>query len=103
MLLCVCSVSIRELMCLRFFCSTSVAYVTFGNWTYTLTMKAFIDSRRTQPVDSNTLLHLNQRVWFELKADIIDYEKVALVTQSCYATNEPFANSSLRYNLIVNG
>ncbi|TMS19368.1 Uromodulin [Larimichthys crocea] len=83
--------------------STSVAYVTFGNWTYTLTMKAFIDSRRTQPVDSNTLLHLNQRVWFELKADIIDYEKVALVTQSCYATNEPFANSSLRYNLIVNG
>ncbi|KAG8007542.1 Uromodulin [Nibea albiflora] len=83
--------------------STSVAYVIFGNWTYTLTMTAFIDSRRTQPVDSNTVLHLNQRVWFEIKADIMDNKQVVLVTQSCYATNEPFAGSNLRYNLIVNG
>lgn len=66
-------------------------------------MTAFTNAEHTQPVNVNTKLHLNQKVWFEMKADGLDDKKVALVMHSCFATNEPSANSSLRYNLIMNG
>ncbi|XP_038551569.1 uromodulin-like [Micropterus salmoides] len=80
-----------------------VTYITSGDRNYTLTMKAFTDTGRTQAVNSNTELHLNQRVWFEMKVGISDDQRIALVTDSCFATNEPSAKSSLRYNLIING
>ncbi|XP_051269913.1 alpha-tectorin-like [Dicentrarchus labrax] len=82
--------------------SSTVAYATFGYWNTTVTMKAYSDPGRTQAVDANSTLHLNQKIWFELKADTLD-DQVALVTHSCYATSEPSANSSLRYNLIIDG
>ncbi len=66
-------------------------------------MMAFIDAERTQPVNSNSELHLNQKIWCEMKADGLDDKKVALVTHSCFATGEPSAYSSLRYDLIING
>ncbi|XP_078103444.1 uncharacterized protein LOC144516114 [Sander vitreus] len=83
--------------------SSSVAYVTSRVWNYTVTMMAYTDPGRTQAVGKDTELHLNQRVWFELKADGLDDKNVALVTDSCFATNTPSPNSSLSYDLIMNG
>lgn len=85
------------------FCSASVQYVTSGVWNYTLTMKAYTDAARMQPVDLNTELHLNQKVWFALKTDGLDDKIVALVTHSCFATDEPAASGSLRHDLIIDG
>ncbi|XP_035849298.1 zonadhesin-like [Sander lucioperca] len=83
--------------------SSSVAYVTSGVWNYTVTMMAYTDPGHTQAVGKDTEVHLNQKVWFELKADGLDDKNVALVTDSCFATNTPSPNSSLIYDLIMNG
>ncbi|XP_044204526.1 uromodulin-like [Thunnus albacares] len=83
--------------------STVIQYVTSGVWNYTLTMKAYTDAGRTQLVDSNTELHLDQKVWFALETDGLDSEIISLVTQSCYATSEPSPDASLRYDLIIDG
>uniref|UniRef100_A0A8D0D9N4 ZP domain-containing protein n=1 Tax=Sander lucioperca TaxID=283035 RepID=A0A8D0D9N4_SANLU len=82
---------------------SSVAYVTSGVWNYTVTMMAYTDPGHTQAVGKDTEVHLNQKVWFELKADGLDDKNVALVTDSCFATNTPSPNSSLIYDLIMNG
>ncbi|XP_068578084.1 uncharacterized protein [Cebidichthys violaceus] len=82
--------------------SNSVAYVTSGVWNYTLTMNAYTDAGRTQAVKPDDQLHLNQKVWFELKAYGLDQTTVALVTHSCFATNEPSPNSNLTYSIIIN-
>ncbi|CAK6960879.1 alpha-tectorin-like [Scomber scombrus] len=74
-----------------------------GPWKYTLTMKAYTDAARTQSVTSDTILKLNQKIWFAMVADGLDSKLVALVTQSCYATNVPEASGTLRYELITNG
>uniref|UniRef100_A0A3B4VDB8 Pancreatic secretory granule membrane major glycoprotein GP2-like n=1 Tax=Seriola dumerili TaxID=41447 RepID=A0A3B4VDB8_SERDU len=79
------------------------SYVITGVWNYTLTMKAYTDPGRTQTVTSNTELQLNQKVWYELKTGGLDDKEVALVTHSCFATDDPSGNSSLRYDLIING
>ncbi|XP_023279986.1 alpha-tectorin-like [Seriola lalandi dorsalis] len=81
----------------------SYEYVITGVWNYTLTMKAYTDPGRTQTVTSNTELKLNQKVWYELKTGGLDDKEIALVTHSCFATDDPTANSSLRYDLIING
>ncbi|KAI9526608.1 hypothetical protein NQZ68_037987 [Dissostichus eleginoides] len=81
----------------------TVVYVTSGIWNYTLTMKAFMDARRTLSVTPNTELRVNQKVWFELKADGLDEKKVSLLTESCYATSDPSPSTHLKYDLIRNG
>ncbi|XP_054473762.1 alpha-tectorin-like [Anoplopoma fimbria] len=83
--------------------STSVAYVTTGVWNYTLTMNAYTNADRTQAVKLDTQLHLNQMIWFELKAYGLDEKKVSLVTNSCFATSEPSPDADLTYNIINNG
>ena len=86
------------------FCSAAaVYYVTDGVWEYTLTMKAYIDRHHSQAVTPDTVLYLNQRVWFELQADGLNDKLVNLVTDSCFATNEQSPDSNLTYNLISNG
>lgn len=96
-------VSEGELTCVCLFCSTSaVSYVSNGVWEYNLTMTAYTDRYRTQAVSSDTMLYLNQRVWFELRADGLDDKLVNLVTESCFATNEQSPESDLMYNLIIN-
>lgn len=92
-----------SVLCVCPFCSSTAQYITTGMWNYTLTMTAYTNAKRTNAVDSNTILHLNQRVWFEIKADLLDDNLVALVTDSCFATNQPSADSNLKYNLIING
>ncbi|KAK1901718.1 Alpha-tectorin [Dissostichus eleginoides] len=66
-------------------------------------MKAFMDARRTLSVTPNTELRVNQKVWFELKADGLDEKKVSLLTESCYATSDPSPSTHLKYDLIRNG
>ncbi|XP_041821676.1 uncharacterized protein LOC121626984 [Chelmon rostratus] len=80
--------------------SSVIEKITSGTWNYTLTMKAYTDGGRTQAVDSNTEVQLNQQIWVELETDGLDDGLVALVTDSCWAADQA---ESLRYNLIVDG
>ncbi|CAI5660852.1 unnamed protein product [Oreochromis niloticus] len=83
--------------------SSVIRHLTSGVWDYTLTMKAFTDAGRTRAVESSTELQLNQKIWVELKTDGLDGNWVVVVTDSCWATDQPPANSTPRYNLIING
>ncbi|XP_053185067.1 uncharacterized protein LOC128368302 [Scomber japonicus] len=74
-----------------------------GAWKYSLTMEAFTDASRTQAVSSSTEILLEQIVWVELKTVGLDDKLVAVVTDSCWATNEKSSTASLKYDLIKNG
>ncbi|CAI5660819.1 unnamed protein product [Oreochromis niloticus] len=78
-------------------------HITSGAWNYTLTIKAYTDARRTQLVKWNTELQLNQKIWMELKTDGLDGNMVALVSNSCWATNKASPTSTPRHDLILNG
>uniref|UniRef100_A0A3Q0RF97 ZP domain-containing protein n=1 Tax=Amphilophus citrinellus TaxID=61819 RepID=A0A3Q0RF97_AMPCI len=82
--------------------SSVIQHITSGTWNYTLTMKAFTDSSRTQAVESSTEVQLNQKIWVELKTGGLDKDKV-VVTDSCWATDQASPTSSPTYNLIING
>ncbi|XP_041821709.1 alpha-tectorin-like [Chelmon rostratus] len=71
-----------------------------GTWNYTLTMKAYTDAGHTQAVESITEVQLNQQIWVVLETGGLDGSLVAVVTDSCWATDQA---ESLRYNLIVDG
>ncbi|XP_039865800.1 alpha-tectorin-like isoform X1 [Simochromis diagramma] len=83
--------------------SSVIQHITSGVWDYTLIMKAFTDAGRTQAVESSTEVQLNQKIWVELKTDGLDGDMVAVVTDSCWATDQPSPDSSPRYDLIING
>ncbi|XP_070849844.1 alpha-tectorin-like [Chaetodon trifascialis] len=80
--------------------SSVIQKIISGTWNYTLTMKAYTDARHTEAVDSNTEVQLNQKIWVVLETDGLDDGLVAVVTDSCWATNQA---GSLRYNLIKDG
>lgn len=80
-----------------------IQHITSGVWDYTLTMQSFTDPGRTQAVESNTEVQLNQKIWVELKTDGLDGDVVVVVTDSCWATNQPSPDSTPRYDLIING
>ncbi|XP_071060301.1 uncharacterized protein [Pseudochaenichthys georgianus] len=80
-----------------------VQQLVSGQWNYTLTMSSFIDAGLLQPVGPNTEILLNQTVWLQLEAVGLDANMVAMVTDSCWATNQASPDSSLRYDLIING
>ena len=83
--------------------SSVIQQIVSGAWKYTLTMKAYTDADRTQAVESSTEIQLEQTIWVELKTDGLDDKLVAVVTDSCWATNEASSSGSLRYDLIVKG
>ncbi|XP_025761708.1 alpha-tectorin isoform X1 [Oreochromis niloticus] len=83
--------------------SSVIHHITSGVWDYTLIMKAFTDAGRTQAVESNTEVQLNQKIWVELKTDGLDGDMVVMVTDSCWATDQPSPDSTPRYDLIING
>ncbi|XP_070849848.1 uncharacterized protein [Chaetodon trifascialis] len=80
--------------------SSVIQKIISGTWNYTLTMKAYTDGDLLQAVDSNTEVQLNQKIWLVLETDGLDDGLVAVVTDSCWATNQA---GSLRYNLIKDG
>ncbi|XP_028260823.1 alpha-tectorin-like [Parambassis ranga] len=83
--------------------SSVVQHLVSGPWNYTLTMKSYTDPGLTQAVDSNTKVMLNQKIWVELETDGLDGDAVAMVTDSCWATDQPSSNGSPRYDLIIGG
>lgn len=84
-------------------CSSVVQQIVSGVWNYTLMMNAYIDSGRVKLVGPDAEIGLNQKIWLELKTEGLDGKMVALVTDSCWATNQPSPDGGLRYNLIIKG
>ncbi|XP_044027681.1 uncharacterized protein LOC122864393 [Siniperca chuatsi] len=80
-----------------------VQHIVSGVWNYTLTMNAYTNAGRTNLIKPDTEIGLNQKIWVELKTEGLDGNMVALVTKSCWATNQLSPTDSLRYNLIING
>lgn len=84
----------------RLLCSSVVQVITSGRWNYTLTMRTYTDAGLTQAVDQSTDVLVNQQIWVQLDAEGLDGNQLALVTDSCWATDQPSATASLRYDLI---
>ncbi|KAJ4919664.1 hypothetical protein JOQ06_011207 [Pogonophryne albipinna] len=80
-----------------------VQQLVSGEWNYTLTMSSFSDASLLQPVGADTEILLNQKVWLQLEVVGLDANMVAIVIDSCWATNQASPDSSLRYDLISNG
>lgn len=87
----------------RVSCSSVITEIRSGEHNYTLLLNAYSDQSLSNLVDSNTEVFLNQRIWVQLKAEDLDNTQLALVAESCWATNQPQPNSDPRYNLIING
>ncbi|MEQ2297904.1 hypothetical protein AMECASPLE_039542 [Ameca splendens] len=83
--------------------SSVVQVISSGPWRYSLTMKAYTDPGRTQAVYSNTEVRLNQKIWVELDTDGLDEKLVAVVTDSCWATDQASPTGGRKYYLIKNG
>ncbi|XP_041841987.1 alpha-tectorin-like [Melanotaenia boesemani] len=82
--------------------SSVVQHITSGEWSYNVTMKSYTDADRTHVVDSNTDVMLNQKIWVELETEGLDADLIAVVTDSCWATDQESPNSTPRYDLIQN-
>ncbi|XP_017297452.1 alpha-tectorin-like [Kryptolebias marmoratus] len=80
-----------------------VSTITSGEWTYNVTMNAYIDEQCTKVVVMDTEVKLNQKVWIELKTSGLDADTVAVVTDSCWATSEKSPDSTPKHDLIVDG
>uniref|UniRef100_A0A8C4HGW9 ZP domain-containing protein n=1 Tax=Dicentrarchus labrax TaxID=13489 RepID=A0A8C4HGW9_DICLA len=83
--------------------SAVIQQITSGEWNYNLTMKAYTDSERLEAIEPGTDIQLDETIWVELKTDGLDENLVLLVTDSCWATDQPSPNGTLRYNIIING
>ncbi|XP_039465397.1 alpha-tectorin-like [Oreochromis aureus] len=83
--------------------SSVIQHATPSAWNYTLTMKAYTDVGRTQAVESFAEVPLNQRIWVELKANGLDGDMVAMVTDSCWTTDVASSSGSVRHDLIIDG
>ncbi|XP_024143349.1 uncharacterized protein LOC112155729 isoform X1 [Oryzias melastigma] len=83
--------------------SPVVQSVTSGKWNHTVTMVAFADASRTQMVDTNYQVQLNQKIWVELKSSGLDENLISTVTDSCWATNQQSSDSTQKYFLIQDG
>ncbi|XP_054915796.1 alpha-tectorin-like [Poeciliopsis prolifica] len=88
---------------IRFRQSSVIQHISSGEWKYNLTMEAYTSRDRTKPIDSDADIDLNQRLWVELKTYGLEEDRVAVVTDSCSATNQPLPTGGLRYNLIIDG
>lgn len=85
------------------FCSSVAQKISCGAWNYTLIIKAYTDAGRTQVVQLNSEVRLNQRIWVELETNGLDGSMVTVVSDSCWATNQASPTSSPRHGLIING
>lgn len=84
-------------------CSSVVKEITTGAWNYKLTMKAYTDEHLTQAVGSSEDIELNEKIWVELNTEGLDDGFVALVTDSCWATNQESADGDQKHDLFKNG
>ncbi|XP_059199281.1 alpha-tectorin-like [Centropristis striata] len=90
-------------MAIRIKDSSVTQQITAGEWNYNLTMKAYYDAGRLNAIESSTEIQLDEKIWVELKTEGLDKNMIFVVTDSCWATDQPSPNSSLRYDLIIDG
>ncbi|XP_024142047.1 alpha-tectorin [Oryzias melastigma] len=90
-------------LAMRFKHSSVIQHVSSGEWSYNLTMKAFTSSDLTTQLDERSELDLNQQICVELKTEGLDGNAVSVVTDSCWATDQPSPTGNLRYDLVKNG
>ncbi|XP_061917948.1 alpha-tectorin-like [Entelurus aequoreus] len=83
--------------------SPVIKHLTSGEWDYTLTLTAYTDPGRTQPIESSTGVLLNEKIWVEIKAYGLEGNTLSIVTESCWATDQLSSNGSIRYDLITAG
>ncbi|XP_023806936.1 alpha-tectorin-like [Oryzias latipes] len=89
-------------LAMRFKHSSMIQHVSSGEWSYNLTMKAYTSSDLTTQLDEKQELDLNQQICVELKTEGLDGNAVSVVTDSCWATDQPSPTGNLRYDLIKN-
>lgn len=87
----------------KFSLSSVKQEISSGQWNFSLSIMAYTDALRHEAIQANTSMQLDQRVWVEFKAEKVDDQMLSLVTESCWATSQPSPESSLRYDLIING
>nr|XP_061799782.1 uromodulin-like [Nerophis lumbriciformis] len=92
-----------EGLAIRMIDSPVIKHFTSGEWNYSLTMAAYTDPERTQHIERNKEVRLNQKIWVEVKSFGLDGGAISLVTESCWATNQSASEGSLRYELIIEG
>uniref|UniRef100_A0A3B3X3U6 ZP domain-containing protein n=1 Tax=Poecilia mexicana TaxID=48701 RepID=A0A3B3X3U6_9TELE len=78
-----------------------VQHIKSGEWSYSVSMKAYENAAYTRAVDSGVLL--NQKIWVELKTDGLDAKTIAVVMDSCWATSKESHDSKPSYDLIKDG
>ncbi|XP_022596536.1 uncharacterized protein LOC111218484 [Seriola dumerili] len=83
--------------------SSVIQQITSGEWSYNLSMKAYASSDRVQAIQSSNEIQLDEKIWVELKTDGLNEKMVVVVTDSCWATDQPSPSGSLRYDLIIKG
>ncbi|XP_061827882.2 uncharacterized protein [Nerophis lumbriciformis] len=83
--------------------SPVIKHLSSGEWDYILTLTAYIDPGRTQPIESSTGVLLNEKIWVEIKAYGLEGNDLSIVTESCWATDQLSSNGSIRYDLITAG
>ncbi|KAK7933053.1 hypothetical protein WMY93_003949 [Mugilogobius chulae] len=80
--------------------SSVVDTIVSGEWTYTLTMSAYLNKERTTAIGENEQLLLDTPIWVELSATGLDENLVSIVTTSCWATQVANKDDATQYKLI---
>ncbi|TKS67827.1 Pancreatic secretory granule membrane major glycoprotein GP2 [Collichthys lucidus] len=83
--------------------SSVTQQIISGEWYYNLSMNAYTNPERTEPIQPDTYIELNKKIWVELKTEGLNEEMIQLLTDSCWATDQPLPNGSLRYDLVIKG
>ncbi|XP_039661845.1 uromodulin-like [Perca fluviatilis] len=83
--------------------SSVVQEIVSGIWNYTLMMNSYTDGEFRTSVGPDTELVLGQEVWVTLMTVGLNDTMVSIMTNSCWATNQPSPNESLRHDLVING
>ncbi|XP_054471822.1 alpha-tectorin-like [Anoplopoma fimbria] len=83
--------------------SSVIQNMTSGEWNYNLTMKAYTNADRMIAIQPSTDIKLDQKIWVELKTDGLNENMVLVVTDACWATDQPSPIGGLRYDLIIEG
>lgn len=85
------------------FLSSVVQHIESELLNYTLFLNTYDDSALTNMIAPNTEVLLDQKIWVKLRAEGLDWNLLTLVTDSCWATNEPTSTAPQQYSLISNG
>ncbi|XP_068446875.1 alpha-tectorin-like [Clinocottus analis] len=81
--------------------SSLIQHIETEVWNYTLTMTA--STGFMHHVEDDTDIQLDQRIRLEMKTEGLDADTVAMVTDSCWATDQPSPDGGVPYYLVIGG